>query len=356
VSAPRLIPREVLFGSIELLDAPPRREGNRVIMRGRTVKRAEDGRVTSDETYDVGVALVLSEKRWEANDELYSILGDYAGLDRPRPPQLGCWRWAGVVFLVSLVCVAINSADAEGRTLKAAGHNFNRWILECNPTNLSDPIEKISISDFSPQPRKGRVSVDSFSLFGIDLEDVHRIKFERPSRFNNDISVIVDMIARHGWRLISNGVSAPDTGNESWCSSIVRIGDRNFVNRCGLTSLRSVGLQLIQIKPAHIDERALDVDDGFSLYGRRFGGGSRGIGRNSSRLVSSDKKDNLSNGDNAEHAGKYGEYERIEGNRVFERPVPDVLPTGFWMLLLGGFLGGVCCAGIIILCLWKWLR
>ena len=59
----QLINVDILFGTIELHNAPPRWEGETAIMRGRTVERDRSGKVIRDETYDVGCR-VLNAGLW----------------------------------------------------------------------------------------------------------------------------------------------------------------------------------------------------------------------------------------------------------------------------------------------------
>lgn len=71
-----LINTDIMFGSIELLDAPPRIEGDRLILRNRTIQRDRYGNVVRDETHD-GVSVT----GWEECAYLFGVVPP------PRPPK-----------------------------------------------------------------------------------------------------------------------------------------------------------------------------------------------------------------------------------------------------------------------------
>jgi hypothetical protein len=66
----------LMFGSIELHEAPPRIDGNRLILRNRTIERDRYGNVVRDETHD-GVCVT----GWEDCSHLFGVAPP------PRPPK-----------------------------------------------------------------------------------------------------------------------------------------------------------------------------------------------------------------------------------------------------------------------------
>jgi hypothetical protein len=68
---------DILFGHIQLLEAPPRVEGNRLCPRGRSIEYDRYGKVVKDETYDLGHYLL----DWEDCAHLF-------GVADPSPPSL----------------------------------------------------------------------------------------------------------------------------------------------------------------------------------------------------------------------------------------------------------------------------
>lgn len=60
---------DIIFGTVELHEAPPRIEGRYLIPRGRTIERDRHGKVTRDETYDIGVRI----ENWEECAHLFGV-------------------------------------------------------------------------------------------------------------------------------------------------------------------------------------------------------------------------------------------------------------------------------------------
>lgn len=73
-----LINLDLCFGSIELLNVPPRIEGRRLYPRGRSIHRDRHGNITKDETYELGTYI----ENWESVAHMFGVRAP-----PPEPPK-----------------------------------------------------------------------------------------------------------------------------------------------------------------------------------------------------------------------------------------------------------------------------